>query len=157
MILDQIQNIGRYRGFSRGLDVLIDWLGAHDCAELEVGRHDILGDKVFANVQAPTTRPASEAHFETHARYMDVQVDVNGREAFRVAQGETVVVTPFDAGDDFGLCDAERFVEADLDESRFVVFLVGEPHMPTLEFPGDGAQPIKKICFKVLADEFFDC
>lgn len=28
--------------------------------------------------------------------------------------------------------------------------------MPTLEFPGDGERAIKKICFKLIGDEFFD-
>lgn len=28
--------------------------------------------------------------------------------------------------------------------------------MPTLEFQGDGAQPVKKICFKLLADAYWE-
>jgi len=28
--------------------------------------------------------------------------------------------------------------------------------MPTLEFPDDGAQPVKKICFKLLADAYWE-
>ena len=34
--------------------------------------------------------------------------------------------------------------------------MAGEPHMPTLQFGDDGAQPVRKICFKVLDDPFFD-
>lgn len=155
MIVDQIAHIDRYRGLQKGLDVLIDWLGAHDFRALETGSHPILGDQVFANVMAPTTRPLSEAHYEVHARYFDVQMDISGREAFKVAQGETVEVTAFDAEQDFGLCDSAACIDGDLDEGRFAIFVPGEPHMPTLQFAGDGPQAIKKVCFKVLADEFW--
>ena len=156
MIYDKIANIGRYRGVQRGLDVLIDWLEHNDYHTLETGRHDILGDKVFANVQEPETRHAADARFEVHRRYMDVQVDVNGRESFRVAQAPLTDETAFDEGNDFGLGDAASYVEGDLDDDRFVVYMVGEPHMPNVEFPGDGIKTIKKICFKVIENEFFD-
>ena len=156
MIVDNIEHIDRYRGFAKGLDALIDWLASNDFRALEAGRHDILGDKVYANAMEPTTRPVSEAHYEVHARYYDVQVDVRGREAFKVAQGEGTQITPFNVEEDFGLLDAPSCIDGDLDEGRFAIFVPGEAHMPTLQFGNDGAQPIKKICFKVIADAFFD-
>lgn len=156
MIYDQIKNVARYRGFSRGFDVLIDWLGENDCMSLPVGLHDILGDKVFASVQEVETRALADNRFEVHRRYLDLQVDVNGREAFRVGQGSRHDLDPFDSKADFGLLDMDGAIEGDLDDGRFAVFLTGEPHMPNLQFPGDGPRAIKKVCFKILADEFFD-
>lgn len=85
----------------RGLDVLIDWLEENDSAQLACGSHEILGDKVYANVMEATTRCASEAHYETHRRYHDMQIDLSGREAYRVALGDTVQVEPFNEADDF--------------------------------------------------------
>ena len=79
MIYGALGDIEEYRGMLKGLDVLIDWLEENDPAQLEVGSHPILGDKVFANVMAPTTRPEAEAHYETHQRYHDLQIDVEGR------------------------------------------------------------------------------
>lgn len=61
MIYGALGDIEEYRGMLKGLDVLIDWLEENDPAKLEVGSHPILGDKVFANVMAPTTRPEAEA------------------------------------------------------------------------------------------------
>ena len=87
MIYGALGDIEEYRGMLKGLDVLIDWLEENDPAQLEVGSHPILGDKVFANVMAPTTRPEAEAHYETHQRYHDLQIDIEGREAFKVATG----------------------------------------------------------------------
>ena len=103
-----------------------------------------------------TTRCASEAHYETHRRYHDVQIYLSGREAYRVALGDTVQVEPFNEADDFELVDAAAGIEGDLADGKFALFIAGEPHMPTLQYGDDGAQPIKKICFKILADEFWD-
>ncbi len=97
-----------YRGMLEGLDVLIDWLEENDPAQLEVGSHPILGDKVFANVMAPTTRPEAEAHYETHQRYHDLQIDIEGREAFKVATGSLTLVQDFDEKDDYDLVDSRR-------------------------------------------------
>ncbi len=156
MIYGALEDLPRYRGFCRSLDVLIDWLAENDPRDLECGSHPIFGDKVYANVMAPTTRPQDGAHYETHRRYHDLQIDIEGREAFLVAQGQTTQVEPFCEADDFELVDAERGIAGDLDEGRFALFVIGEPHMPTLEFPGDGERAVKKICFKLIGDEFFD-
>ena len=50
MIYGALGDIEEYRGMLKGLDVLIDWLEENDPAQLEVGSHPILGEKVFANV-----------------------------------------------------------------------------------------------------------
>ena len=152
MIYDEMANIARYRGISKALDALIDWLGSHDYRELPLGRTDIDGDHAFANVQETSTRKLEDARFEVHRRYMDVQVDLDGREAFRVGQGATSNES-FDEGKDFGLLDAADYVEGNLDHGRMAIYLVGEPHMPNLVYPGDGVRALRKICFKVEADE----
>ena len=108
MIYGALGDIEEYRGMLKGLDVLIDWLEENDPAELEVGSHPILGDKVFANVMAPTTRPEAEAHYETHQRYHDLQIDIEGREAFKVATGSLTLVQEFDEKDDYDLVDCRR-------------------------------------------------
>lgn len=149
MIYGAWEDIERYRGLYDGLDVLIDWAGEHDPAELPLGTTHIQGDDVFANVMAPTTRPAEGAHYETHRRYLDVQLDLAGREAFLVAQGPTTPVEAYHEDDDFELVDAEQGIAGDLDEGRFAIFVPGEPHLPTLVFPGDGPRAIRKVCFKV--------
>ena len=131
MIYGALGDIEEYRGMLKGLDVLIDWLEENDPAQLEVGSHQILGDKVFANV-------------------------IEGREAFKVATGSLTLVQEFDEKDDYDLVDSDASIAGDLADDKFALFVAGEPHMPTLEFLGDGAQPVKKICFKLLADAYWE-
>ncbi len=160
MICDGITGIDRYRGLSRGLDVLIDWLATHDVSELALGRTEIMGDKVFANTMEATTRRVADAAFEVHRHYMDVQVDIDGAERFMVTPGEMVEEGPFDEASDGGLCQPAPgntdLIEGELGHGRFVIFMVGEPHMPTLALPEEGPRPVRKVCFKVLDDAHWD-
>ena len=87
---------------------------------------------------------------------LDLQIDVEGREAFKVATGSLTLVQEFDEKDDYDLVDSDASIAGDLADDKFALFVAGEPHMPTLEFPGDGAQPVKKICFKLLADAYWE-
>lgn len=157
MIYDGIDAIGRYRGLYRGLDVLIDWFGEHSLDELEVGKNEILGDKVYANVMNATTREG--AHYEVHHKYMDVQVDIDGRESFKVTPADIEFEAPFNDEEDFAKgnpAEGSDAIEGTLDNGRFALFAINEPHMPTCIFGDDGPQPVKKVCFKLLADEFWD-
>lgn len=160
MIYDGIGAIGLYRGLYRSLDVLIDWLAENDYRELPLGKTEIFGDKVFANVMDASTKLPENARYETHRRYMDLQVDVDGREAFRTTPGEVVAAGEFDVAGDKGYCHAapgnDDELEGTLDHGRFAIFVIGEPHMPNLVCAGDEPGPIRKICFKLIGDEYWD-
>ncbi len=160
MIYDGLDVIDRYRGLYRGLDVLIDWLGQNDPAELPLGKTCIDGERVFANVMNAKTRRVEDARFETHRRYIDVQIDLEGAECFKTTPGAMVPITEFDVEGDKGFWHAapenHDLLDGTLANGRFALFVVGEPHMPNLVCEGAEVGPIKKICFKILADEFWD-
>ncbi len=160
MIYDGLGAIERYRGLSRGLDVLIDWLGENDPAELPLGKTCIDGERVFANVMNAKTREAADARFETHRKYMDVQIDLEGAEAFKTTPGKTVPAGEFDEAGDKGYCHEapgnRDLLDGNLENGHFAVFMIGEPHMPNLVCEGTEPGPIKKICFKVVGDRFWN-
>lgn len=160
MIYDGLSAIGRYRGIARGLDVLIDWLDEHDVAELPLGITQIDGERVFANVMDAKTKDLEDARFEVHRRYHDVQIDLAGAERFRTTPGAVEPIAEFDEGADKGYCQPalgnDDLLEGTLDHGRFAIFWVGEPHSPNLVLPGAEPGDIKKICFKVLADQFWE-
>lgn len=160
MIYDGLAAIGRYRGISRGLDVLIDWLGEHDLASLPLGITHIDGERVFANVMNAKTKAPEDARYEVHRRYHDVQVDIAGAERFRTTPGAVEPIAAFDEDADKGYCQPapgnDNLLEGTLDHGRFAIFWVGEPHSPNLVLPGENPGDIKKICFKVLADPYWE-
>lgn len=80
------------------------FLGRTDLGELPLGRVDIDGDDVFANVQEYDTVPAAEKQMEAHRRYYDVQFVAAGEELMEYAPlAGLTEAQPFDEESDFGL------------------------------------------------------
>ena len=160
MIYDGLAALPLYRGLYRGLDALMDWLAENDPSALPCGRHEIDGARVFALVQDAQTKRPEDARFEVHRRYMDVQVDLVGAERFRTTPGAVVPAGPFDEAADKGYClvaaGNDDLLEGVLGPGRFALFVVGEPHMPNLVLPEGEPGPLHKVCFKLLADRFWE-
>lgn len=160
MIYDGIGSIGLYRGVAKGLDVLIDWLADADLAALPDGVVGIDGDRVFANVMTVPTRTFEEGRFEVHRRYMDVQTDIVGAERFATTRAPVAGEGPFDEVTDKGygrVAPGEgRVLWGALGGDAFVAFMAGEWHMPNVAPAGVPGSVVRKVCFKVLDDRYWD-
>ena len=81
-----------------------EFLSRDDLAALPLGRVDIDGDDVFANVQEYETVPAPDKRMEAHRRYYDVQFVVSGEELIQYAPLEGMIeIGSFDEDSDFGV------------------------------------------------------
>lgn len=79
------------------------FLNSENVADLPLGRVEIDGENVFANVQEYDTVPADSKDMEAHRNYYDVQFVVSGEEALYYAPLEGLTATqPFDEDADFG-------------------------------------------------------
>ena len=130
MIVDTLQNIGRYRGLHPNLDTAIRWLADHDITALPNGRTGVDGDRVFIHVMDADLRPAGGAAFEAHRRYADLQIDLTGGEHWGWAD-DAAPEGDFAPEKDFGLLTGSEQAGGVLGGGRFVLFLPGEPHKPS--------------------------
>lgn len=130
----------------------LEFLARPDLAELAPGRHEIMDDEVFANVQELTTVRPGEKNYEAHRRYADVHYVISGEELMGVAPvGECEPVGEFSEADDFGLyVPGDREAWATLRPGDLVVTPPCDAHKPGC-CPGEPA-PLKKVCVKVLVD-----
>jgi YhcH/YjgK/YiaL family protein len=98
-------------------------------------------------VSAPETSPAAELPFETHRRFVDLQVLLEGYEGFEVAgRGDCRVSTPYDE-----TAEAEFYESAAgsshllvLGKGDAVVFFPEDAHKPRIAVPG-AASPRKAV------------
>ena len=129
-----------------------DFLSRGDLLSLPVGRVDIDGDEVFANVQEYETVPSSEKHFEAHRRYYDVQFVVCGEELMQYAPLENAVeVQSFDAKNDFGLYEASGAVtDVAMHSGDLSVLAPEDAHKPGCSL-GETPSKFRKIVVKVKA------
>ena len=132
-------------GIKRGLE----WLKANDLHKLADGRYYIDGEAMYANVETYETR--TEADFEAHRRYVDIQYMIRGREYIGVApygKCETVV-KPYNSERDIEFL---RCAEGEgyqlLNEGEFLILYPEDAHKPSMMV--DKKCTVKKVVVKVL-------
>ena len=139
----------------------IEWLQSTDLAALPLGRQEIDGDKVYANVQEYETKETFG--IEAHRRYIDIQMLVFGKEILGVipVSDDLPVTTPYSDKDDYLLFDpaaipflkqsAEHPGRLILGPGQCVIFTPSDAHAPGLA----AGQPekVRKIVVKCLCAE----
>lgn len=106
MIFDDLENLNQYYGLFDNLDKAIAYIDENGLDGLPDGRTDIDGDDVYVTVGPRTPGPAEDAPFETHSRYMDIHVVLEGSELAEAALGELTAREPYDEAADTALWDA---------------------------------------------------
>ena len=80
------------------------FLARPDLCDLPLGRNEIDGDEVYANVLEYDTVPAAEKELEAHHDYYDVQYVASGEEMLQYATADGLAtVQAYDAVDDYCL------------------------------------------------------
>ncbi len=131
MIYDTIDNAGKYAAICAPLNSILDFAAAVTPAT-PTGKHELAGS-VFAIVGRYATEPAEERLFESHRKYTDVQIVVEGRERIDVAPLAVAVST--EAYNEEGDCamhraPAEWTSQIALTEGTFVILDPSDAHKP---------------------------
>lgn len=147
MIYDSLNNIERYKGISKNLDKAIDFIRNVDLSDLNIGKIEIDGEKVFANVMEATTKDSEETCFEIHHKYMDIQIDIIGTEMIEIGIGELEQIEPYDESKDIGFYKAKNSQTCVMGYNKFMICMVGEPHKPGVNV--NNKELIKKCVIKV--------
>ena len=124
-------------------------------ADTSLGRHEIDGDRIYANVMEYETCNGAPVKYEVHRRYADLQVVISGHETVFVRPAADLPVqTPYDAEKD---CE---FLSPDNQAAEVNVQLF--PGYFTLLFPQDahmgkgtscrGPVKLKKVVVKIALD-----
>ena len=73
MILDTLDNLHKYASLNPLFPKAIEFLTTTDLASLPLGRNEIQGDEIFANVMEAQPRTKEEIPVEVHRQYIDIQ------------------------------------------------------------------------------------
>lgn len=150
MIYDDIKNIGKYRGQSVWLDKAINFLEKTDLKSLPIGRTEIAGDKVFLNVMEAEAKKEEKIKFEVHKKYMDIQIDIEGKESIGIGFEIERVIETYREEIDLEIVDCIESVRCNLGKERFIICMPEEPHKPGIA-TGENIY-LKKCVFKVAVD-----
>lgn len=150
MITDALNNLGKYGNLIPFTSEILNFVQTKDIASLTGGRHEILGDSVFILIQEYFTQPAAEKEWESHRKYIDIQLVLEGKEFMGYSP-----VANLKAKGDYSEENDIIFYENDSKDRGYV--MVHKNHF-CIFFPEDGHKPglhqievqrVKKAVIKV--------
>jgi YhcH/YjgK/YiaL family protein len=150
LIVDNINNIYQYENIHKYFKKAFQFLKENDLKNLPVGRFEIDGDNVFANIQAYNTNPWENTNWETHAKYIDIQYIVEGKEKIGWCDAKNLTVKENRLATNdviFYNNDYETITVSVLSSGEFAIYFPTDAHRPG----GYYQQPssVKKVVIKV--------
>jgi YhcH/YjgK/YiaL family protein len=148
MIIDQLENLGQYGDIKQHLQVM-EILRNRPFDEMDQGRYDVEGDRLFFMLQRYDTAPVAEGKLETHENYIDVQFVVSGEEMMGYANRECLTIdSPYNPETDLAFYhQPARMTLLRLRPETFCVLYPQDAHLPgcCLEKP----QSVTKVIIKI--------
>lgn len=148
MIIDTIDNLGKYVALNPLFADVVEFLKTNDLQTMEAGKYPIKDKDLFLNLSLAKQRTKDTAILETHINMIDIQIPITCAETFGY--------TPLE-----DLPDFEYNAEKDISkygDTKAQTYVTVNPGQMAIFFPQDGHAPciiekeeIKKAIFKVKA------
>ena len=149
MIFDTIQNCEQYYKLHPNYEEAFAFLKRAMEQFPEPGKHEILGDELFASVQAYHSI-TDDGKMEAHEKYIDIQFIVSGKETMYVNDiAKSKLTDAYREDWDAAFYEVDKNVSAlTLTPGCFVVLLPNDAHRPCVAYEGK-SEPVQKIVMKV--------
>lgn len=122
------------------------------CANVpEDGRYDVDGDNCYYMIQSYETKSPFEARFESHRKYIDIQVVLDGEEIIRFETASKLVLAkPYT--EDYELFVMNKdYDSVRLNKGEIAIIYPGEPHAPGISADGS-SKSVRKLVVKIRVD-----
>ena len=146
MILDTLSNADQYIGLHRHFAKAFEFINSRDWKTQEVGKYAIDGDELHASVSQKDGAKATDAKFEAHNNYIDIQVCPAGAETigWKPRSACTEVKTDYNPEKDVIFYNDKPDTYFQLKAGQFAIIVPEDVHETMI---GEG--PIKKLVVKI--------
>jgi len=149
MIISTLSTCERYYALGEGFKKAFEFLKNNDIGNMELGRHDIDGDKVYILVQEYVSKTIDNCGLEAHSKYADVHYVAEGFEYLGYASLERAgkPITEYDPKADAVFFEKEcQYIL--LQKGDIAIVFPEDAHMPQKR--ALVSTPVRKACIKVL-------
>ena len=148
-----LKNLSKYSSIIPHSQEIFRYLNAVNISSLENGKIQIEGESAFVLIQEYMTRRESEKRWESHRKYIDIQIVLEGQEFMDYSP--SAVLTPQDDYSEendiiFYRDDSQGHGRLFVPQDHFCIFFPGEAHKPGLHVSREVA--IKKAVIKASMD-----
>ena len=150
MIVDVLDNFSNYLHLHKKFGIVNEYLNNNNLKDMPVGKYEIDGTDVYLALQEYNSKPESGSKAESHKKYIDIQIVVEGIEKIGYTdKSNTKPCTFYDTEKDIEFLDgAVEFSVAK--PGIFFIFYPKDAHMPSIAI--DQPAFVKKAVFKVKID-----
>ena len=128
---------------------VVDFLENEDLSKLPLGRNEICGDLVYANVMEAKPKSKEEAFVEVHRRYIDIQIPISANEIMGYTPINELPEASYNDADDVVIypvgMPAREYIN--VRRGEFVIFFPQDGHAPAIT-----SAPLKKVVIKVAVE-----
>ena len=146
MIIDTIENLGKYVALNPLFADVVEFLKNHDLQSMEPGKYPIKDKDLFMNLQVAQQRTKDTAFLETHIEMIDIQIPITCAETFGYTPLCDLPAFDYNAEKDitkYGDTKPQTFVT--VNPGQFAIFFPQDGHMPCIIDEPE----IKKAIFKI--------
>ena len=132
MILDRLEESGRYAQVHPLFPRAFDLLARTDLRSLPPGRHPIEGDRLYLVIANEEGKGTEGAVLEAHRKYIDIQFVVEGTDmiGWRPLAECPGVISPYDVSKDVELFGEKPHGWSRVSGSAFALFFPADAHAP---------------------------
>ena len=146
MIIDTLDNLGKYVALNPLFADVIEFLKTHDLNTMEVGKYPIKDKDLFLNLTVAKGRAKEAATLETHIEMIDIQIPLSCDETFGYTPLGDLPEFEYNAEKDitkYGTTMAQTYVT--LKPCQMAILFPQDGHVPCIS----ENEEIKKAIFKV--------
>ena len=145
MLATSIDLVSKYDYLSEKFKAAYKWLEEHDVKNMEDGKYVVM-DGVFAMVQRYETIDFSEARFESHKEYFDIQYIADGKESFGMALVKDCKLNESVPDNDVYFYDTpDFFTQVNLKAGDLIVVPPEEVHQPRACYNNEKMTVVKVV------------
>lgn len=147
MILDTLENFGKYVSLNPLFPKVLEYLQNTDLMAQEPGCVNIDGNKLFVNHNVAKGKTVDQARMETHNAMIDIQIPLSCPEVIGYIPRQYLSRAEYDATKDitFYLDRSEQYIT--VHPGEFVIFFPEDGHAPCIS----PVPEYKKVIFKIKA------
>ena len=146
MIVDVLKNKEIYYGIHKNIKPAMEFIEKAVAENLEVGRYELDGKNLFALVQEYDSK--TDAKWEYHRKYIDIQFIVSGKE---IITWDNIRNVPdgveYNEEKDIAKFDMDGGTDVIMEAGYYNILYPQDLHQPGRVF--DKVEPIKKIVIKI--------
>ena len=147
MIIDTLENLGKYASLNPLFPKVVEYLKSHNLESHEIGKFPIEGADLFINCTMAKGKTKEQARIESHNKMIDIQIPISAPETMGYTARTALPEEEYNAEKDITFYQGLARTYFTVQPGEFAIFFPQDGHAPCVS---DEAE-IKKAIFKVKA------